>query len=109
MPPNATSHFKKVAREKALDGRPPPLTSPRTRCPITGEPIEIKQVGTKWFAHTSLWTSRPYDFRDTLVYTLSHNGGTAPDLPRPGVTAVVPPGPSAETEEEVTPALILPG
>lgn len=65
-----------------------PLSSPRTTCPITGEEIKIVKAGDKWMAHTSLWTSRPYDFRDTLVYMLSHSNGVAPDMPRPGVEVV---------------------
>lgn len=80
--------FKQKAREKALEGRPPPLDEPRTKCPFTGEDISIVKAGDKWMAFTSLWTSRPYDFKDSLVYGLSHNGGTAPNMPRPGVQVI---------------------
>ena len=82
MPPS--SKAKKAKKEV----RAPALASPRTRCPITGEEITIKKAGDMWIAYTSLWTSRPYEFRDTLVYMLSHNEGVAPDMPRPGVSVV---------------------
>ena len=95
----AEETFKAQARKKALEGKPRPLSEPRTRCPITGEPINVKKAGDKWIAYTSLWTSRPYDFKDVLLYVLSHNEGVAPDMPRPGVTVVrdenEPPGPKA--------------
>ena len=89
-----------AARKLALEGRPAPLDMARTTCPFLDETIQYKQInGGKWIAFTSLWTSRPYDFRDMLVFVLSHNGGTAPNLPRPGVTPVIPP-PEAEAEAE---------
>ena len=80
MPPS--SKPKKAKKE----ARAPALASPRTICPITGEEIKIVKAGDKWIAHTSLWTSRPYEFRDTLVYMLSHYEGVSPDMPRPGIS-----------------------
>lgn len=74
--------------KKKKPARPAPLSEPRATCPITGDPIEILKAGDMWVAHTPLWTSRAYEFRDTLVYMLSHNQGVAPDWPRPGASVV---------------------
>ena len=75
-------------KPKKAPAAPAPLSEPRALCPMTGDAIEITKAGSMWIAHTPLWTSRPFDFKDTLVYLLSHNQGVAPDWPRPGVTVV---------------------
>lgn len=85
--PRGSSLPKKRPAAKA-PGRPTPLSVGRTACPFTGEEIQFSKAGDMWIAHTSLWTSRPFDFRDSLVYMLSHNQGVAPDWPRPGVSVV---------------------
>jgi hypothetical protein len=88
--------FRSPARKKA-PAAPAPLSEPRVRCPMTGEDINIVKAGGMWIATTSLWTSRPFDFRDSLVYMLSHEGGVPPDMPRPGAQVLrdanEPPGP----------------
>lgn len=64
------------------------LRSPRTHCPITKELIRVVKVGDLWIGTTSLWTSRPYQTRDRLMYELSYNNGVAPSFPEPGVSVV---------------------
>ena len=53
---------------------------------------------------TLLYTTRMYEFKDTLLYMLSHTDGKAPDYPRPGIEVIryenEPPGP----KEHVGPA-----
>lgn len=65
-----------------------PITATRTHCPITGELIRFVQAGDLWMATTTLWTSRPFQSKDRLVYELSYVNGVAPELPEPGVSVV---------------------
>ena len=82
MPPSSKAKAPKAA------GKPAALTSYRERCPITGEEIKVVKAGDSWVAFTSLWTSRPFPFKDMLLYALSHSDGRIPDMPRPGVTVL---------------------
>ena len=77
----ATSKVKAAEKPALLD-------EPRVACPITGETIQFKQVGTYWIAYTSLWTSRPFDFLSDLRYALSYTSGEAPRYLRPGASTV---------------------
>ena len=82
---------------------PKSLAAPRTHCPITKELIKIVKAGDMWMATTSLWTSRPFHFRDRLLYELSYEAGVAPDFPDPSISArprLPPPEPVGVTPEE---------
>ena len=61
---------------------------PRLRCPITGEEFRFAEVHGKWIAMTSLYTTRMYEFKDTLLYMLSHTDGKAPNYPMPGIEVI---------------------
>ena len=106
MPRNSNASMDALAKKRReASKKPAALSSPRTRCPMTGDEIQIKKAGDMWFAFTPLWTSRPFDFRDSLVYMLSHSDGVAPDMPRPGVEVVrdanEPPGEKEPVGPEV--------
>lgn len=92
-------------KKKAGCARCGRMSEPRRFCPITGEEISLVKAGDMWIAHTSLWTSRPFEFKDSLAYSLSHSYGESPDLPRPGVEVVrdanEPPGKKEPVGPEV--------
>jgi len=80
-----------------------PLLEPRKACPITGEQIQFSKAGPHWIAHTSLWTSKPFPFREYAEYAFSHTFGKPPSYPKPGAEVVRDfnePPPGGNNEEE---------
>ena len=62
------------------------LKTARTHCPITKDLIKIVEAGGMWIGTTPLWTTRPYQSKERLVYELSYDNGVPPVFPDPSIT-----------------------
>ena len=53
MPRSSNASMEALAKKRREAAKKPAaLSSPRTRCPMTGDEIEIKKAGDMWFAFT---------------------------------------------------------